>query len=277
MQEVSLYVVATPIGNMSDMPQRGVQVLSEVDFVCAEDTRKSGLLLKRLGIKKPMLSYHEHNAAARGPQIVEKLMNGQRCALVSDAGMPAISDPGQMLVRQCLDAGLRVSAIPGPCAAVTALAMSGISSLRFCFEGFLGSVPSDRRARLSRLSGEERTLIIYEAPHRLRACLEDMLQILGNRQISVVREISKIYEQVIPCTLAEAVDFYKENEPRGEYVLIVTGCEPQTPHADAELLREEYRRCLESGMTRSESARGLASKYGLNRRDVYEMFKDETF
>ena len=277
MQEVSLYVVATPIGNMSDMPQRGAQALAEVDFVCAEDTRKSGLLLKRLGIKKPMLSYHEHNAAVRGPQIVERLMGGQICALVSDAGMPAVSDPGQLLVRQCLDAGLRVSAIPGPCAAVTALAMSGMPSRRFCFEGFLGSSPSERRARLRELADEPRTLIIYEAPHRLRACLEDMLRIFSDRQISVVREISKIYEQVVPCTLSDAVSFYEHNEPRGEYVLVVQGCRAKAPAADSEQLNEAYRECLERGMTRSEAARALASRYGLNRRDVYDMFKDEAF
>ena len=275
-RDVSLYVVATPIGNLSDLSPRAVEVLKSVDFVAAEDTRNSGILLKYFGIKKPLVSYHEHNVSKRGGEIVEKLLQGQTCALVSDAGMPAVSDPGEVLVRQCHENGLRVSAIPGPCAVVTALAMSGISTKRFCFEGFLSTAYPSRMKHLNSLVDEKRTIVIYEAPHKLRGTLDDILLVLGDRKISLVREISKKYEEVLLTTLSDAVAYYKENEPRGEFVLVIEGAPEKN---DAEISEEDIRKAfadaVSEGMTKSAASAAVAKKFGLLRRDVYDMFKGE--
>ena len=275
-RDVSLYVVATPIGNLSDLSPRAVEVLKSVDFVAAEDTRNSGILLKYFGIKKPLVSYHEHNVSKRGGEIVEKLLQGQTCALVSDAGMPAVSDPGEVLVRQCHENGLRVSAIPGPCAVVTALAMSGISTKRFCFEGFLSTAYNSRMKHLNSLLDEKRTIVIYEAPHKLRGTLDDILLVLGDRKISLVREISKKYEEVLLTTLSDAVAYYKENEPRGEFVLVIEGAPEKN---DAEISEEDIRKAfadaVSEGMTKSAASAAVAKKFGLLRRDVYDMFNGE--
>ncbi len=275
-RDVSLYVVATPIGNLSDLSPRAVEVLKSVDFVAAEDTRNSGILLKYFGIKKPLVSYHEHNVSKRGGEIVEKLLQGQTCALVSDAGMPVVSDPGEVLVRQCHENGLRVSAIPGPCAVVTALAMSGISTKRFCFEGFLSTAYNSRMKHLNSLLDEKRTIVIYEAPHKLRGTLDDILLVLGDRKISLVREISKKYEEVLLTTLSDAVAYYKENEPRGEFVLVIEGAPEKN---DAEISEEDIRKAfadaVSEGMTKSAASAAVAKKFGLLRRDVYDMFKGE--
>ena len=275
-RDVSLYVVATPIGNLSDLSPRAVEVLKSVDFVAAEATRNSGILLKYFGIKKPLVSYHEHNVSKRGGEIVEKLLQGQTCALVSDAGMPAVSDPGEVLVRQCHENGLRVSAIPGPCAVVTALAMSGISTKRFCFEGFLSTAYNSRMKHLNSLADENRTIVIYEAPHKLRGTLDDILLVLGDRKISLVREISKKYEEVLLTTLSDAVAYYKENEPRGEFVLVIEGAPEKN---DAEISEEDIRKAfadaVSEGMTKSAASAAVAKKFGLLRRDVYDMFKGE--
>lgn len=275
-RDVSLYVVATPIGNLSDLSPRAVEVLKSVDFVAAEDTRNSGILLKYFGIKKPLVSYHEHNVSKRGGEIVEKLLQGQTCALVSDAGMPAVSDPGEVLVRQCHENGLRVSAIPGPCAVVAALAMSGISTKRFCFEGFLSTAYNSRMKHLNSLLDEKRTIVIYEAPHKLRGTLDDILLVLGDRKISLVREISKKYEEVLLTTLSDAVAYYKENEPRGEFVLVIEGAPEKN---DAEISEEDIRKAfadaVSEGMTKSAASAAVAKKFGLLRRDVYDMFKGE--
>lgn len=275
-RDVSLYVVATPIGNLSDLSPRAVEVLKSVDFVAAEDTRNSGILLKYFGIKKPLVSYHEHNVSKRGGEIVEKLLQGQTCALVSDAGMPAVSDPGEVLVRQCHENGLRVSAIPGPCAVVTALAMSGIGTKRFCFEGFLSTAYNSRMKHLNSLVDEKRTIVIYEAPHKLRGTLDDILLVLGDRKISLVREISKKYEEVLLTTLSDAVAYYKENEPRGEFVLVIEGAPEKN---DAEISEEDIRKAfadaVSEGMTKSAASAAVAKKFGLLRRDVYDMFKGE--
>ena len=275
-RDVSLYVVATPIGNLSDLSPRAVEVLKSVDFVAAEDTRNSGILLKYFGIKKPLVSYHEHNVSKRGGEIVEKLLQGQTCALVSDAGMPAVSDPGEVLVRQCHENGLRVSAIPGPCAVVTALAMSGISTQRVCYGGFLSTAYSSRMKHLDSLLDEKRTIVIYEAPHKLRGTLDDILLVLGDRKISLVREISKKYEEVLLTTLSDAVAYYKENEPRGEFVLVIEGAPEKN---DAEISEEDIRKAfadaVSEGMTKSAASAAVAKKFGLLRRDVYDMFKGE--
>ncbi|MBQ8185839.1 MAG: 16S rRNA (cytidine(1402)-2'-O)-methyltransferase, partial [Clostridia bacterium] len=219
-----LYLVATPIGNLADISERALKVLSEVDFVAAEDTRNTGLMLSRFDISKPMISYFEHNKRERGEIIVDRIEAGESCALVTDAGTPAISDPGEDIVRLCHERGVKVTSIPGCCAAVTALTLSGLPTGRFTFEGFLSTSKSERRERLSELASEQRTMIFYEAPHKLRNTLDDLLSHFGgDREISLCREITKLNEEVCRTTLAEAVEIYREKEPRGEYVLVISG------------------------------------------------------
>lgn len=272
---VSLYCVPTPIGNLSDISKRALEVLGSVDFIAAEDTRKSGVLLKYFGIKKPMVSYFEHNRRERGEMIISRLKNGETCALITDAGTPAVSDPGEELVAQCFDAGLVVSSLPGPCAATTALSMSGLPTRRFCFEGFLSTAKNSREKHLSSLEKEERTMIFYEAPHHLRETLEDMYRHFGDRRITLIREISKIYEEARRTRLGEAVEYYSERPVKGEFVLIVEGAEPEAaPEYSAEALSEDFDRLLEDGISKSEASKIIAEKYGLRRRDVYEEFKN---
>jgi 16S rRNA (cytidine1402-2'-O)-methyltransferase len=275
MKKISLYIVPTPIGNLSDMTYRAVEVLKSVDFIAAEDTRKSGILLKHFEIKKPMLSYFEHNKAGRGQIIIDRLLNGETCALISDAGMPAISDPGEMLVAQCYENNLAVSALPGPNAAITALAMSGISTKRFSFEGFLSTSASSRKELLSSLVNEKRTLIFYEAPHKLKDTLNDLYTFFGHRRISLVREISKIYEEVLLTTIREAVEYYKDREVYGEFVIIIEGAAETTQKdiSDYELkvVFDEY---LSQGMTKSLAAKAVAVRFNLPRREIYDKFKE---
>lgn len=272
----SLYLVATPIGNLSDFSDRARQILSEVDFVAAEDTRKTGILLKYFGIKKPLISYFEHNIAERGEVIVARLLQGQTCALVSDAGMPAISDPGEVLVRQCMERGLVVSAVPGPCAAVTALAMSGLSTKRFCFEGFLSTARNSRMKHLQSLKHESRTMIFYEAPHKLCGTIADLYEVFGDRRVSFVREITKIYEQTLLTTLSQAIAFYQENPPRGEFVVIVEGeSQEELPAYSPDTIRQMFEECLAQGMKKTAAAKQVAEQCGLSKREVYDMFKGE--
>ncbi|MBR5817535.1 MAG: 16S rRNA (cytidine(1402)-2'-O)-methyltransferase, partial [Clostridia bacterium] len=220
----TLYLVATPIGNLSDISERAKKVLSEVDFIAAEDTRNSMKLLSAFGIKKELISYFEHNKKMSGERIVARLLQGESCALVTDAGMPAISDPGEDIVRMCSDAGITVAIVPGACAAVSALALSALSTSRFAFEGFLPANKSERRKRLDGVKNEERTMIFYEAPHKLTATLADMAEVFGeNRKISLCRELTKLNEDVMRTTLGKACEYYKENSPRGEYVLVLEG------------------------------------------------------
>ena len=224
LQKSTLYLVGTPIGNLSDISERAKKVLSEVDFIAAEDTRNSMKLCSVLGIKKELVSYFEHNKKTSGERIVARLLAGESCALVTDAGMPAVSDPGEDIVRLCADAGITVSIIPGPCAAVSALAISAISTARFTFEGFLPTQKGERNKRLSSLEKEERTMIFYEAPHKLKATLSDMSDKFGGkRRISLCRVLTKLNEEVIRTTLEGAINLYSEKEPRGEYVLIIEG------------------------------------------------------
>ena len=231
----TLYLVATPIGNLSDLSPRAQKVLSEVDFIAAEDTRNSAKLLACFDIHRPLVSYFEHNKRQRGEEIAEKLEAGQSCALITDAGMPAISDPGEDLVRLCGERGIRVICIPGCCAAVTALALSGLPTGRFVFEGFLSTQKSERRERLAFLAKEERTVIFYEAPHKLRATLDDFYAAFGaERKISLCRELTKRNEETMRTTVGDAVVYYKEHDPRGEYVLIVAGRDPGEARAEAD-------------------------------------------
>lgn len=273
--KVSLYLVATPIGNLSDISERALETLENADFIAAEDTRKTGVLLAHYSIKKPLVSYYEHNLRQRGEEIIARLEAGETCALVSDAGMPAVSDPGEQLVKQCYEHGLKVSAIPGPCAFVSAIAISGLSTKRFTFEGFLSTAKNSRRERLESVKNLEHTLIFYEAPHKLQGLLEDILQILGDRRISLVREISKIYEQVMLTTVSEAVEYYKENEPKGEFVLVIEGAAEEKEEVSDETLEKEFFELVECGMTRTFAAKTLARKYNLSKREIYERFKEE--
>ena len=219
-----LYLVATPIGNLADLSERAVKVLSEVDFIAAEDTRNSGRLLSYLGISKPMVSYFEHNKRERGEQIARRLEGGESCALITDAGTPAISDPGEDMVALCAARGIPVTSIPGPVASITALTLSGLPTGRFCFEGFLSVNKAERRERLRELSSERRTMLFHEAPHKLRATLKDLAAAFGeDRRIALCRELTKINEEIQRMTLGEAIAFYEAQDPRGEYVLVVDG------------------------------------------------------
>ncbi len=266
----TLYLVATPIGNLSDFSPRAIETLSTVDFIAAEDKRVSLKLLNHFEIKKPMVSYHQHNRASAGEEIVQRLLGGESCALVTDAGTPAISDPGEDLVKLCAEKGVPVISIPGCCAAVNALAVSGLPTGRFTFEGFLASGKSERREQLKELRGEERTMIFHEAPHRLRATLADMAEVLGDRPIALCREITKLHEETLRMTLCGAVEYYETTEPRGEYVLVVGGREK----ARTEMTLEEgvalvlQRR--EAGAKLKDAVRSVADDTGLPRNALYE-------
>jgi len=268
-----LYLVATPIGNLADLSPRAQKVLSEVDFIAAEDTRNSGMLLSRFGISKPLVSYYEHNKKQRGEEIAARLENGESCALVTDAGTPAISDPGEDLVSLCAQRGIPVTSIPGACAAVTALSVSGLPTGRFVFEGFLTTMKSEKRRRLTELASEERTIILYEAPHKLRGTLDDLLTYWGDRRIALCREITKLNEEIIRTTVAGAVRLYEEAEPRGEYVLIVEGAQesgaaqkeyPEDPVQHVQAL-------MESGMERMDAIKAAAKARGLSKGEFYKM------
>ena len=267
-----LYLVPTPIGNLGDISIRCRQTLEEADFIAAEDTRVSLKLLNHLGIKKSLVSYFEHNKAEKGNMIVERILAGETCALVSDAGSPAISDPGEDLVRQCAEAGITVCAIPGPCAVITALSISGQSTGRFCFEGFLSTAKKSRREHLESLQKEERTMIFYEAPHKLCTTLEDMAEVFGNdRPISLCRELTKLHEEVVRTTLGQALEKYTETPPKGEFVLVVAGATPEEkPAATAEAGAARALELMEGGMSRKDAARQAANELGLPKNLVYD-------
>lgn len=267
----TLYLVATPIGNLDDMPPRVAATFAAADFVAAEDTRVTLRLLNHLGLKKPMVSYYEH-ALHHGTAILARIQAGEDCALCSDAGMPCISDPGAVLVRDALDAGIRVVPVPGASACITALAASGQPTARFVFEGFLPVHKRDRRARLAALQGETRTILLYEAPHKLRATLDDLAAALGpERSASLCRELTKLHEEIVKTTLGAAVEFYRDHEPRGEYVLVVAGAGPAA--AEEPPAREEAvaaaRRLLEAGMPPSAAARQAAAGTPFSKGEIY--------
>ena len=268
----TLYLVATPIGNLGDFSPRAVETLQNADFIAAEDTRVSVKLLNHFDIKKPLVSYHEHNRAAAGQAILTRLLSGETCALVTDAGMPAISDPGEELVRLCAENGITVQAIPGCCAAVYALAVSGLPTGRFTFEGFLPSVKKERREQLQELSGETRTMIFHEAPHRLRVTLCDMAELLGgDRRIALCRELTKLHEETVRTTLSAAADYYAVNEPRGEYVLVVAGREKAA--ASALTLEEGVALVLRrraEGQRLKDAVRAVADDTVLSRNALYD-------
>ena len=267
-----LYLVPTPIGNLGDISIRCRQTLEEVDFIAAEDTRVTVKLLNHLGIKKNLVSYFEHNKAQKGTYVLDRILAGETCALVSDAGSPAISDPGEDLVKQCAEAGVTVCAIPGPCAVITALSISGQSTGRFCFEGFLSTAKKSRREHLEALLGEKRTMVFYEAPHKLLSTLEDMAAVFGDdRGISLCRELTKLHEEVIRTTLGQAVALYKENAPRGEFVLVVAGA-PDEPvqTATAEDAAARVAQLVEGGMSRKDAIKQTAKELDLPKNVVYD-------
>ena len=273
-----LYLVGTPIGNLADISERAKKVLSEVDFIAAEDTRNSAKLLLCLGIKGDLVSYHEHNKRVAGERLIARLLAGESCALITDAGMPAISDPGEDVVALAAEAGVRVSVVPGPCAAVSALAMSGLPTGRFAFEGFLPVKGKERRGRIEMLAREERTAILYEAPHKLVTTLTDLCDALGGeRRISLCRELTKLNEEVLRFTLAEAVKYYSEREPRGEYVLILEGVEATVAEEDFSALSPEdhVKRYTDAGMSRKDAIKAAAKDRGMAKSDFYKLVAND--
>ena len=273
-----LYLVGTPIGNLADISERAKKVLSEVDFIAAEDTRNSAKLLLCLGIKGELVSYHEHNKRVAGERLIARLLAGESCALITDAGMPAISDPGEDVVALAAEAGVRVSVVPGPCAAVSALAMSGLPTGRFAFEGFLPVKGKERRGRIEMLAREERTAILYEAPHKLVTTLTDLCDALGGeRRISLCRELTKLNEEVLRFTLAEAVKYYGEREPRGEYVLILEGVEATVAEEDFSALSPEnhVKRYTDAGMSRKDAIKAAAKDRGMAKSDFYKLVAND--
>lgn len=267
-----LYLVPTPIGNLGDISPRCRETLEKADFIAAEDTRVSLKLLNHLGIRKSLVSYHQHNQNQKGQGIVDRILAGETCALVSDAGSPAISDPGEELVKQCAQAGITVCAIPGPCALVTALSVSGQSTGRFCFEGFLSTAKKSRMEHLESLKRETRTMIFYEAPHKLLSTLEDMEKVFGlQRPISLCRELTKLHEEVIRTTLSGALDLYAQQSPKGEFVLVVAGAEPEEkPQATAEEAAAQVARLMEQGLSRKDAVKQTAEALGLPKNLVYD-------
>lgn len=268
----TLFVVGTPIGNLEDMSVRAVKTLHEVDFIAAEDTRVTFKLLNHFEIKKPMLSYHEHNAKEKGSEIIARLQSGENCAIVTDAGMPCISDPGEDLVRLCAEHGIDTKVIPGPSAAISALALSGISTAKFVFEGFLNPQKNAKKERLEELKREPRTIIFYEAPHKLLDTLQAMNEVLGDRKITLARELTKIYEEVIRTTLSHAVDLYTEKAPKGEFVLVVEGMQQEEQSLTFEQALELIKALTDKGEPLSKAAKDVARQTGFKKGELYSRF-----
>ena len=267
-----LYLVPTPIGNLGDISQRCRETLENADFIAAEDTRVSLKLLNHLGIKKSLVSYYEHNKAFKGEKIVERILAGETCALVSDAGSPAISDPGEDLVKLCHEAGIVVCAIPGPCAVITALSISGQATGRFCFEGFLSTAKKSRREHLESLVNEQRTMIFYEAPHKLLTTLQDMAAVFGeDRPISLCRELTKLHEEVVRTTLGGAIEKYTENAPKGEFVLVLAGApEQEKETATADDAAARVQQLMDEGLSRKDAIKQTAKELNLPKNVVYD-------
>ena len=272
----TLYLCATPIGNLDDMTFRVLDTLHEVDVIAAEDTRNSIKLLNRFEIKTPMTSYHEYNKVEKAEKLIAMLQDGKNIALITDAGTPAISDPGEVLVQMCHKNGVPVTSLPGACACITALTLSGLSTRRFCFEAFLPADKNERRDILADLKEESRTIILYEAPHHLKATLAELYDTLGERKITLCRELTKKFETIMPTTLSEAISFYEENEPKGEYVLVLEGKSLEIRKEEKQkewqqLSIEEHMDFYESqGVDRKEAMKKVAKDRGLSKRDVYQ-------
>lgn len=268
-----LYLVPTPIGNLGDLSPRAVEVLSQVDFIAAEDTRVTLKLLNHFGIKKPLVAYYRHNTEAGGQAILRRLLAGECCALVSDAGTPAVSDPGEELVRLCVEHAVAVSALPGPCALTTALSVSGLPTGRFTFEGFLAMNKKNRRDHLESLIQEERTMVFYEAPHKLVSTLTDLREVFGSdRRVALCRELTKLHEEVIRTTLGQAVEHYEQDPPRGEFVLVVAGAQPQAvPEvSDADALAR-VARLRQEGLSLKDAVKQVSKELALPRNRLYAL------
>ncbi len=267
----TLYLVGTPIGNLEDITYRAVRILSEVDLIAAEDTRHSIKLLNHLKISKPMISYHDNNRISRAKELVNKLKEGLNIALISDAGMPSISDPGEELVSMAISQGIEVTAVPGPSASLTALILSGLPSGRFVFEGFLPQKHSDRVKFLEAIKYEERTVIFYEGPHRVKNMLADVRKVFGERRVSVLRELTKVHEEAIRGTISEVIAHFETNEPRGEFVIVVEGSKKKENTSDySDLTIEEHvRRYIEQGYGRMDAMKLAAKDRGIYKRDIY--------
>lgn len=275
-----LYLCATPIGNLGDVSARCLEVLRSVDLIAAEDTRRTLQLLNHFGITKALTSYHEHNKRTKGEYIIKLLNEGKNVAQVSDAGTPAISDPGEDLVRLCIENGIEVTSVPGPVAGITALILSGLPAGRYAFEGFLSVNKRHRRAHLDSLKNDRHTLIFYEAPHKLRTTLEDMRSVFGgSRRIAMARELTKLHEEIIRTTLDGAVSYYEEKTPRGEYVLVIEGVsEEEETEENTDILlsvREHVDKLIESGLTQKDAIKAAAAERGVSKRDVYNEYHRE--
>ena len=271
-----LYVVGTPIGNLSDFSPRAVETLASVDFIAAEDTRVTLKLLNHFEIKKPMVSYFEHNRRERGEIILERIKSGENCAIVTDAGMPAISDPGEDLVDLCLSNGITVESVPGPTAFATAVAMSGLPSGRFTFEGFLSVNKPSRREHLEEIVSERRTMVFYEAPHKLTATLKDLYKYLGDRRIALIKELTKIHETVERTTLSEACEKYSAQTPKGEFVIVIEGTtEPKQKEVSLEEAVVLAKGLVENGMAINDAAKEIAKETKLKKGDIYKALLGE--
>lgn len=267
-----LYVVGTPIGNLEDMTFRAVRILQTVDLIAAEDTRHTGKLLQHFQITTPQLSYHEHNSNSRIPELLQQLSNGKAIAIVTDAGMPAISDPGFELVKACVEARISVVPIPGPSAVITALSAAGLPTEKFVFEGFLPTKNQDRQERLEFLQAEARTIVFYESPHRLRQTLQDLADALGqDRRLVLARELTKLYEEFFRGKIGDAIAYYTEREPQGEYTLVVAGLPPLKPQLSEAELKAELQQIMAQGISRSQASRQLAKATSLPRRHLYQL------
>ena len=268
-----LYLVPTPIGNLGDISRRMADTMAQADFLAAEDTRVTVKLLNHLGLKKPMVSYHRHNFSTAGPSIVERLLAGESCALVTDAGTPAISDPGEDLVALCAQQGIAVEAVPGPCALICALSASGLPTARFTFEGFLPQNKKNRRSHLDSLKGEQRTMVFYEAPHKLEDTLEDFVAVFGpQRRIALCRELTKLHEEVVRTTLGQALEDCASRPPRGEYVLVVEGAEDApVEQADPQLALKRVEQLRSEGLSLKEACAKAGEEFGMKKRQLYDM------
>ena len=268
----TLYVVGTPIGNLGDMTYRGVKTLSDVDFICAEDTRVSIKLLNHFEIKKPLVSCHEHSSQQNMENILGRILNGESCAVVSDAGMPCISDPGAEIIRLCIQNGVKVEVVPGPTAMASAVALSNISATRFAFEGFLSVTKKQRYEHLKSIVRDTHTLVFYEAPHKLISTLNDMYEYLGDRKISICRELTKLHEEVIRMTLSQAIEYYKEVNPKGEFVLVIEGYNPSDDEEEItpEKALEQIKKLIEKGSKPADACKEISRLTGYKKSGLYE-------
>lgn len=273
-----LFVVGTPIGNLGDMTYRAVETLENADFICAEDTRVTAKLLNYFKIKTPLVSYHEHNASQAGEYILNRITAGENAAIVTDAGMPCISDPGEPLVRLCAEHGVKVEVVPGPSAVISALAVSGLRTSRFQFEGFLSTVKKQRYEHLAAVKNCTNTLIFYEAPHKLVNTLKDMLEYFGDRKISLCRELTKLHEEVVRTTLSEAVKIYSERNPKGEFVLVIEGADEESlaPAETIEDAMEQVKALVEKGMRGADACKQIAKATGFSKGELYAKLLGDT-